>query len=99
MEREQILEFLRVNNQYIRTHYHITKLGLIGSYARGDNKENSDIDLLIEFESGLVNIHDLKNALRAYLKLHLKTDIDLCREKYIKPHFKQYILNDVIYIQ
>lgn len=98
MRKEHILDFLKNNNQFIRSRYHITKLGLIGSFARDENSENSDIDLLIEFEPGLPNIYDLKYELRDYLKSHFKKDIDLCREKYIKPYYKEYILRDIIYV-
>ena len=98
MRKEQILDFLRDNDQYIRSKYHITKLGLIGSFARDENTDKSDIDLLIEFEPGLDNIYDLKYELRNYLKSHFKTDIDLCREKYIKPYYKKYVLKDIIYV-
>ena len=98
MRKEQILDFLRDNDQYIRSKYHITKLGLIGSFARDENTDKSDIDLLIEFEPDLDNIYDLKYELRNYLKSHFKTDIDLCREKYIKPYLKKYLLKDIIYV-
>lgn len=98
MQKEQVLDFLRDNSQYIRSKYNITKLGLIGSFARDENNENSDIDLIIEFEPGITNIYDLKYDLKAFLKTQFKTEIDLCREKYIKPYYKKYILKDVIYV-
>ena len=60
MGQKQILDFLRNNYKYIRSNYHITKIGLIGSYARNENTDKSDIDLLIEFEPGVQNIYDIK---------------------------------------
>jgi predicted nucleotidyltransferase len=48
--RDQILAFLRQNKKLFRDRYHIIRLGLFGSYARGDQNVNSDIDLLVEFE-------------------------------------------------
>ncbi len=55
----QILSFLRENKDMFRREYHISKLGLFGSYARGDANEESDIDLLIEFD-GEVDIFETK---------------------------------------
>ena len=48
--RDQILAFLRQNKKLFRDRYHIIRIGLFGSYARGDQNVNSDIDLLVEFE-------------------------------------------------
>jgi len=48
--RDQILAFLKQNKKLFRDRYHIIRLGLFGSYARGDQNVNSDIDLLVEFE-------------------------------------------------
>jgi uncharacterized protein len=98
MKKEQIIAFLKTNKQYLRSKYHISKLGLIGSFARDEEHEGSDIDLLIEFEAGTSNIYDIKYDLREYLKSHFNKEIDLCREKYIKPQYKEYILKDIIYV-
>lgn len=48
--RDQILAFLRQNKKLFRDRYHIIRIGLFGSYARGDQNVNNDIDLLVEFE-------------------------------------------------
>jgi len=98
MKKEQIIAFLKTNKHYLRSKYHISKLGLIGSFARDEEYEGSDIDLLIEFEPGTSNIYDIKYDLREYLKSHFNKEIDLCREKYIKPQYKEYILKDIIYV-
>jgi len=80
-----------------RSYYNITKIGLIGSFARNEQNDNSDIDFLIEFESETQDIFNLKLDLRKYLKLNLNRDIDICREKYLKPYIKEYIMDEVLY--
>jgi predicted nucleotidyltransferase len=49
MTSSAILEILRNNNAILKKH-HISKIGLFGSYARGEEKGTSDIDLLVEFD-------------------------------------------------
>jgi len=93
----QILSFLRENKDMFRREYHISKLGLFGSYARGDANEESDIDLLIEFD-GEVDIFETKIMIRELIKAKLNKDVDICREKYLKSYAKEKILSEVIYV-
>ena len=93
----QILSFLRENKDMFRREYHISKLGLFGSYARGDANEESDIDLLIEFD-GEVDIFEAKIMIRELIKEKLNKDVDICREKYLKPYAREKILSEVIYV-
>lgn len=97
--REEILEYLSRNKKYFRNNFHIVKIGLFGSYAKGDQRTNSDIDLIIEFERNTPNLYDLKNKLRTYIREDLNIEVDICREKYIKPIFKDSILRDTLYVE
>ncbi len=97
--KKEILDFLQINHQYIIEKYHITKLGLFGSFARDEQTANSDVDLLIEIEDGTKNIHDLKVSLNDYLSKAFNRSVDLAREKYLKPYAKELILKDTIYVK
>ena len=48
--REKILKILKTNLPYLNERYGVCKIGLFGSYSRGEAKVGSDIDLLVEFE-------------------------------------------------
>jgi len=98
LNKEIILTFLQNNFSYFQSNYHITKIGIIGSFARDEQREESDIDLLIEFEPGTQNIFELKFKLKEFLKKKLNRDVDICREKYLKPYVKEYIIKEVIYV-
>ena len=64
-----VLSFLKENKDIFKKEFHVSKIGLFGSYARGEATEESDIDLLIEFD-GEVDICSEK-----YLKPYVKDEI------------------------
>lgn len=71
---------------------------MFGSFLSGNNTENSDIDILIELEEGTQNIYELKSHLRQFIRDNLNRDVDLAREKYLKPYIKGKILKEVYYV-
>jgi predicted nucleotidyltransferase len=66
------------------------------TYLRGDQKETSDVDILVEFERpiGLIEFVRLKN----YLSDLLGVNVDLVMEKALKPGIGQRILGEVLYV-
>jgi len=97
--KKEIIDFLKTNHQYIIDTYHITKIGLFGSFARGEQTKHSDVDVLIEIREGTKNIYDLKQSLNSYLSKAFGRNVDLAREKYLKPYAKKFILQDTIYVK
>jgi predicted nucleotidyltransferase len=95
--RDQILMFLAQNKKLFRDKYHIIRIGIFGSYARGEQNINSDIDLLVEFEDNTQDLYDLKLQLRGFFNSKLGIEVDICREKYIKPRIKNSILKETVY--
>ena len=73
--------------------FHPVRIGIFGSMARGENTENSDIDILYRLKDavGLFNIIRIKNSLEE----KLSKKVDLVSEKYIHPELEPYILNDL----
>ena len=66
--RDQILTFLSQNKKLFRDKYHIVRIGLFGSYARGEQNANSDIDFLVEFEENTQDLYDLKMQLKDFFQ-------------------------------
>jgi len=93
----QILNYLTANKERFQKEYHLKRIGVFGSFARGEQTEKSDIDLLIEFEEGTDNLYDLKQRLRSEIQSIFKLPVDICREKYIKPFFRDQILQEAKY--
>ena len=93
-----ILDFLASNKDYFREKFGIAKIGLFGSYAKDEQAEDSDIDLIVEFELNTPNLFDVKNELKDYIKLMFQVNVDIAREKYLKPYYRKTILKEVIYV-
>lgn len=96
--KTEILDFLHSHKLYLKENYHITKIGLFGSFARDETSKNSDVDILIEIDDKIKNIHDTKNSLKEFLSQALDRSVDLAREKYLKPYAKEEILKDILYV-
>jgi len=94
----QILNYLTINKDRFQRKYHLKRIGVFGSFARGEQTEKSDIDILIEFEEGTDNLYELKQKLRSEIQSIFKLPVDICREKYIKPFFRDQILQEAKYV-
>jgi predicted nucleotidyltransferase len=97
--RDHILTFLTQNKKLFRDRYHIIRIGLFGSYARGEQTTKSDVDLLVEFEENTQDLYDLKIQIKEFIKKSLGIEVDICREKYIKPRIKNSILKETVYAE
>ena len=69
-----------------------TKIGIFGSYSRGENTENSDIDILYSFNSKY-NLFDLV-GLQIELQEKLQKEVDLVEFTAIHPKLQTRILNE-----
>lgn len=69
------------------------KISIFGSYARGENSQNSDIDILYNF-SNAVSVFQLVKIKNQLEKL-LNKKIDLVAENYIDERIKPLIYQDL----
>lgn len=98
IDKADILDFLKRHKAQLLAQYGLSKIGLFGSFARDEQTAESDIDLIVEFHGGTENIFQLKQSLKKLIGQHFHKEVDICREKYIRPYYKKRILNDAIYI-
>ncbi len=98
IKREDILSFLRERKEDLCSEFQLVKIGLFGSFARNEGGEDSDIDIVVEFQPNTENLHEKKSKIKELLRRRFNRDVDLCREKYIKPFYKAQILESVIYV-
>ncbi len=97
--REAILDFIRRNRGYLAAHFHVRKIGLFGSFARGDQRPESDIDLVVEFEENTPDLYDLKMELREFFGNRFHRRVDVAREKYLKPYARDQVLGEAVYVE
>lgn len=70
----------------------VKKIGLFGSYARGEQKRRSDIDILVEFEDPTFdNFMDLVFSLEKYLG----KKVDIVTEGSLSPYIRPYVEKEV----
>ena len=74
--------------------FKVKRIGVFGSYARGDEGNTSDVDILVEFHEPLGWMFiDLKE----FLEEILGTDVDLVTVNALKPELSAAILREVVY--
>ena len=93
----EIIQFLRNNKSTLRRKYHCAEIGLFGSFARNEQTEQSDIDILVEFEKDTPNLYEIESELKKFLKKRFKREIDICSKKWINPIFKPLVLKETLY--
>lgn len=75
--------------------YNVMKIGYFGSFSRNEQKEDSDIDILVSFQKPLGwEFFDLQD----FLERELQLKVDLVSENALKEQLKQIILNSVTYV-
>ncbi len=92
----EIINFLKENKLFLKEQFHCTEIGLFGSFARNEQTDNSDIDILVVFEPNTPNLYDVEQNLKDYLKKKLNREVDICTKKWINPIFKPLILKETV---
>lgn len=91
---KQIIEKIKKLKPKLREKYYVEKIGIFGSYARGEEKEESDVDIIVKFFRPIGwDFVDLKD----FLEKELDKKIDLTTENALKPQIKEAILSEVRY--
>ncbi len=80
----------------------VKRIGLFGSYARGEQDEESDIDLVVEFEEGRATLDNFLGLVE-YLERLLDKRVDLITVEGLRhiriAHVREEIEGSIIYVQ
>lgn len=93
---KDIIKQLKNLNQQLNKDFGVSKIGVFGSYARGKEEKNSDIDVLVEFDRP-VNLFEF-SRLKSFLSEQLGIQVDLVTPGALKPLIKDEILRSVAYL-
>lgn len=90
-----IISTILKNKPVLIKKYPIKQIGIFGSIARGDFNEDSDVDILVEFNQPIgIEFIDLANELESILQ----QKVDLVSRSGIKPKYFKMIEKDLIYV-
>lgn len=93
--REEILSILAKEKFQLATKFQLKELSLFGSYARGDQREDSDIDIIVDCDPSIgldfVTLADQIEEL-------LGQSADVVSIRAIKPKYWHEIEQDIIYV-
>lgn len=97
MKTEEIRQVLEKNKDFLKQKYHVEKLAIFGSRARKEEKEGSDIDIIVDFSEPIGwEIVELKE----YLENLLGVRVDLLTYKAVlkKTTLWNSIKEDLTYV-
>lgn len=92
---EEIKQTISNHKKELEQKYKVKSIAIFGSYVRGEQKPQSDVDILVEFKEpvGFLFIH-----LADFLEEILETKVDLLTPEAIKPNRRKYIMEKLVYV-
>jgi hypothetical protein len=96
MGKKEIIDIIRQSRLEIEARYGVKRLGLFGSFVRGQAGSHSDIDLLVSFRRDIDLFEFLD--LRDFLQNRLDHKVDLVMESALKPAIGKRIRAEVEYV-
>lgn len=92
---KEILEAFRSERTFLQKEFGVINIGIFGSYVKGIQQDDSDIDLFVEFEKPSF---DWTAGLQIYLERKFNKKIELIRKgEKVNRRFAERIKGDVIY--
>jgi len=95
MTLKEIKQTLKEKMPEIKEKYGVKNLYIFGSYVRGEQTPESDIDFLVEFEKGKKTFDNYMD-LKFYLEDLFGKKVDLIIKEAVKPKLKKYIYEEAI---
>ena len=93
---EDIKKNLNNQKSVLKEKYNVRRMGLFGSFVRGEQTNDSDVDIIVDYAEtpSLFSMIELEQ----YLEKVLDMKVDLVTMKGIKPRLKEHIIKEVDYI-
>jgi predicted nucleotidyltransferase len=91
------LSLLKQHELEIRERFGVERIGIFGSFVRGEEKQESDVDILVEFREGEKTFDNYMD-LKFYLEDLFGRKVDLVMKDAIKRRLREPILSEVVYV-
>ncbi len=93
---ENIKQVLSATLEILKSKYHITYVGIFGSYARNEQKPSSDIDILVDFDPEFYPGYLDFLLLKYDLEDMLEVEVDLITKSSLRKRIGKHILEEAI---
>jgi len=93
MNREDVLTALEAHRPDLARRFGVVSLDLFGSFARGQAREDSDIDLLVRFDGRATPSRE--QGVQDYLEHLLDRPVDLVPAERLRPEYRAYVEKDI----
>jgi|SRR5687768_7356629 len=93
--KDEVFALLRRSGAQLRR-FGIARLSVFGSFARGEPNDESDVDILVEFEPGRETFDNFLD-LAEFLEELFERKVDLLTPESLNPRFGHYILEEAEY--
>jgi hypothetical protein len=92
----EIKVVLSAHREELSDRFRVRKMGVFGSYARGEQKRGSDLDVLVEFDEpvSLLGLAKVENFLGDILGV----TVDVVPKKDIRPELRKRILAETVFV-
>ncbi|MFB3888835.1 MAG: nucleotidyltransferase family protein [Candidatus Bathyarchaeia archaeon] len=91
---EEVKQQLQTVKPMLKKRFKVETIDIFGSYARGSQTENSDLDLLVTWSvpEDLFLIYDL----RQYLRRKLGVKVDIIAKEFLNKHIREQVLEEAV---
>ena len=96
MNKQTIIESIKAEKPYLQEHFGVEEIALFGSYARGEENADSNVDIMVK-----MRVKTLRNYIGIidYLQEKLKAKVDLVtKHDNLSERFLRLITKDIVYV-
>lgn len=90
----RVLDLIKKHENEIKDRYSVSKIGVFGSYVRGEENESSDIDILVEFDES--TLHNFM-GLVFYLEELFGKKVHLVTNNALSPYIRHNVEKEVVW--